>query len=347
MNLHILQNYSSPYIKKYVDFLEDNFSLHEHVCVCVEKEKPIDHRVIHVGNALGVLFILVPLLFKAKKIFLHGLWDKYVILTLFLFPVFLKKSYWLIWGGDLYSLFKKKRRLRSIFLDWAKKQVIKRLKGVVTHLKGDYELVRDHFGFCGQYLYTILYIRNVTVPEKSDGNIDKDFVQIGNSPDPTNNHEHLFELIAKTVPLNQEKYKKFVPLAYGNYAERIIKLKTQANHLFGAEHCYILEDLRHLPDYIKLLSRVDVALFDHDRQQAVGNIILLLSLGATIYLRSDITTWSFLHEHGLIVRDIATLKASKPLLRLQPQEVSQNRENIEKYFTEERAVMLWRKIFNG
>ena len=40
-----------------------------------------------------------------------------------------------------------------------------------------------------------------------------------------------------------------------------------------------------LSDYLKILGKIDIAIFNHERQQAVGNITSLLGLGKKVYIK--------------------------------------------------------------
>ncbi len=67
------------------------------------------------------------------------------------------------------------------------------------------------------------------------------------------------------------------------YKQEIINI---GDKLFSNQFYPIIE-LMEYNDYLSFLNSVDIAIFNHNRQQAVGNIILLLSMGKTIYLSEE------------------------------------------------------------
>ena len=60
----------------------------------------------------------------------------------------------------------------------------------------------------------------------------------------------------------------------------------------------------HFKDYIDLLSSIDIAVFSHDRQQAMGNIITLLSLGKKVYLKPKISSTQMFQDYNITVFDV-------------------------------------------
>ena len=45
-------------------------------------------------------------------------------------------------------------------------------------------------------------------------------------------------------------------------------------------------------------------MFNHNRQQAMGNTITLLGLGKKVYMRRGVAQWSFFESHKIKVFDI-------------------------------------------
>jgi len=108
---------------------------------------------------------------------------------------------------------------------------------------------------------------------------------------------------------------------------------------------------RNLPleEYQKFLDSVDVAIFNHDRQQALGNILALLHLGKKVFIKNDITTWDFLNKKGLTLYntyDIDKLSFEE-FVFMDESLKEKNKKIIEKEFSEEKCVELWKNIFNS
>lgn len=128
-------------------------------------------------------------------------------------------------------------------------------------------------------------------------------ILIGNSANPTNNHLDVFAKLAK---LNLEGRKIYVPLSYsGNeaYKKRIIK---EGQKLFG-DNFFPLIDFMSLEKYNEILLSCGTLIFNHVRQQGVGNIIIMGYLGASIYLNKKSPVYKYYKETGMVINEIKEL----------------------------------------
>jgi len=92
--------------------------------------------------------------------------------------------------------------------------------------------------------------------------------------------------------------------------------------------------------YIELLGQIDIAVFAHKRQQAMGNTITLLGLGKKVYMRSDVTPWKLFLELGVKIFDVENINFSQ----ISPHEVELNNKIISKYFSTFRLTKQWSQI---
>jgi hypothetical protein len=292
---------------------------------------------------------LVKFLFhnKNNKIILHSLFVDFKILLAF--SMFMPKNVcWLIWGGDLYDYKYRDRTLISNISELLKKIVIRKLSSILTFISGDYDLARRWYRAKCKNNYVIAYPRNINADlnKYHNSKVDQNLIQVGNSPDPRNNHEEVFRILRNKLSQNEHNYKIFCPLAYGSYPERIENLIDLGQSFFGKNSFIPLIKMLPIDDYISLLTKVRVAIFNHDRQQAIGNLILLLGLGKTVYIRKDIVTWAFCKDHGLIVRNIADLQEGKSFDFLSIDEIKQNKKAVLSNFNEQKAIKTWQKVFD-
>ena len=127
---------------------------------------------------------------------------------------------------------------------------------------------------------------------------------LGNSANPTNNHLDALNCL--------EEYSEafvhcFLPMSYGGdsgYIERVaenIPLKL-------AEKTTIIRDFLPKDTYHKLLRECDVLVMNHVRQQALGNILVGLSCGKTIYLNPKGVLWKYFSSKGYTIRNIESIK---------------------------------------
>ncbi len=207
----------------------------------------------------------------------------------------------------------------------------------ITYIKDDYELVKKWYGAKGKYHECLMYPSNLykeyNVVYKKRSTIN---IQIGNSATSTNNHMRIFEKLQK---YKDENINIFAPLSYGEkeYAEMVIR---KGKELFGDKFIPLTEFMP-FERYLEFLSEIDIAIFAHNRQQGMGNIITLTGMGKRVYMRSDITPWQLFRDIGVKVYDIEDLD----LTPIDEETKRGNQEIVKNYFSEENLKEQWRVIF--
>lgn len=131
-------------------------------------------------------------------------------------------------------------------------------------------------------------------------------------------------------------------MEYEDYKDKVV---NEGKRIFDDKFNPLL-DFMDLQEYLEILNKIDIAIFNHKRQQAVGNITSLLGFGKKVYIRSDITTWEFCKVHELKVFD-ATENFIDLLAPLASNDSAKNIENVKKYFSKEKLVSDWEKIFRN
>lgn len=343
-NLHIWKN--EKFTDPYIQFINKYFNQNEHLFMIIgglETKFGPNKNVIQVSRRFEDFFRLLFAMNLSNKIYLHSLFfPKILILLLFLQPWLLKKCYWVVWGGDLYDYLKPRNNFKSISFEFMRAFIIRRFCGLITHIKGDYELAKKWYHVRGKYHYSFMYPSNLykdfPVSYKSK-NEDISYIQVGNSADPSNNHIEIFE---KLHSLNLKNIRIICPLSYGNkeYAESIV---IRGKELFGNNFEPLLNFLP-IDKYLEILSNIDIAIFNHNRQQAVGNITTLLGLGKKVYIRDDITTWLFCKEHGLKVYSINN-EFHTLLSPINKKTKNKNVEKVKEHFSITKLTDDWKKIF--
>lgn len=267
-------------------------------------------------------------MYKADKIILHGLFDIYLVVILFFNPWLLKKCYWVIWGGDLYYYKLAKNNLKKTIKEIFRKFVIKRTGFLITYIPGDVELARKWYGAKGKYCECIMYLsnvfHNVYQEQKKDCCIH---IQIGNSADPSNNHAEIINLLEE---IKEENIKIYAPLSYGDkeYANKII---NEGKEKFGDKFIPLV-DFIEFEDYLAYMNKIDIAIFNHNRQQAMGNIINFIGKGKKVYIKKGTSHCKFLKECGLKTFDFE--KNSFNLSLLSKRDIENNKTRIKTYFSE-------------
>jgi len=348
--VHIINN--DKFIKPFIDFVVINFDSSEHLFIFMygsnEKNIPIPEasNIININNIytgkkniLKLSRHITPYIEHADKVILHGIFSFDLINYLFLNKKYLQKCYWVIWGGDLYSHVIFKKTLRTTFYRYRKKAVIKNIGGLVTYIKGDYELAQDWYGANGKYHECFMYPSNLYKEYKINKKQNKTTnILVGNSATLTNNH---FDAFSKLEKYKDQDVKVIVPLSYGNevYTKKVI---NKGRKIFGDKFVPLIEFMQ-FDQYLDLLSDIDIAIFNHNRQQAMGNIITLLGLGKKVYMRSDITPWEMLKDIGIDVFDIADFS----IIPLENDVKKQNKNIIKEFFSEENYLKQLNTLFES
>ncbi|WNK20102.1 TDP-N-acetylfucosamine:lipid II N-acetylfucosaminyltransferase [Halomonas piscis] len=275
---------------------------------------------------------------RAEKVMLHGLSKKKIEQLLFFMPWVLKKCYWVIWGSDLY-LYKTARHKKG----WKKREffrrpVIKKMGHLVTYVEGDVALARRWYGAEGVYHECLVYPSNLYkehgLGDRPGGTIN---IQVGNSSDPANHHAEAFQ---KVAPYKDENIHLYVPLSYGSDAHAA-RVEREGERVFG-DKITAMRSFMPPADYYRWLESVDIALFNHDRQQAMGNIITLLGMGKTVYLREGVAHKALFDRLGILCLDIDAFS-----LRLIGEEEKQkNASRVKAFFSRERLIRQLTDIFS-
>lgn len=128
-------------------------------------------------------------------------------------------------------------------------------------------------------------------------------ILLGNSATPTNNHFEAIDAIAKSYVLSS---KVFIPLSYGDshYANEVIKYSKEA--LDGLEVVPLIDFLP-LYEYVGVLKSCGVVIMNHIRQQAVGNIVAALWMGAKVFFNPQSLVYIYFKELNLLVYSLDDL----------------------------------------
>ncbi len=285
---------------------------------------------------------LVIQLHSARKVILHGLFEPGVVVLLALMPWLLPKCYWVVWGGDLYQYKTSGNSLRSRIKELFRRFVIRRVGHLVTYIEGDVDLARKWYGAKGIHHECIMYLSNVvdprmTITEAADAGRNGFNILLGNSADPTNNHR---EALERLLPYKDQDIRIYAPLSYGDqkHAKEVI---AQGHEWFG-DKFVPMTDFMPFEQYLEFLKSLDIAIFNHQRQQAMGNTITLLGMGKTVFMRSDVSHWRFLNSLGIKLRDVADLT-------LEPVEANEAKENariVQSYFSRTNLVSQLRGVLS-
>jgi len=271
---------------------------------------------------------------------------------------------WMIWGGDAYKLFDIKlhdeeteivnRKSQEPF--WLFKglkntalgdklfgksstnhdrlifDAIRKIRYCTTILPCEYDLFKANLPLSAIYIPFSYGLKEFNQKGRQHADTNERInILVGNSGYPSNNHMTALRLLSR---LELGKRKVIVPLSYGpnRYIEEVIKGGKQILlHAFAP-----ITEFLSFDEYYKLVSGCSVCIMNHYRQQGMGNIIILLWLGARLYMRSENIAFQYLIENGAIVFPIDGDEIS--LDPLTEDQKEQNRSVMERLYNHDLII---------
>ena len=341
----------------YIHFVNEKFMDSKHLFLVYGKQNDTvctldEKNVIEHKNIVSILREKTYLK-NSRKIIFHGVFSFEIYIWLFLTPSFLKKTYFVFWGGDLYCYNTKRKGLKVKILSIIRKSIVNNVAGIVNLIPEDFELVKKLYkpkgkNFLGVYSSSddnkILEccLKKKMEKEKKDYVVN---IQIGNSATPTNRHLEVFELLKCYA---NENIKLYVPLSYGDeeYKKQVIQY---GKDLFGDKFVPLTEFME-FEKYSEFLANIDIGIFNNNRQQAMGNICYLAYLGCKIYLAGDMPMWSYYKDYVKCkffkIESISNCKY-EDFIEIKEEIQLDNRNSIEWLLSEKRAIELWKDIFKN
>lgn len=213
-------------------------------------------------------------------------------------------------GGKLKNLLVS---LKTVFLNRIiKNYVIEKISIFSPVIPSEYFLLKNsknwrNFPVLGQWNYGTL--EDNLIKGFENQSVTGDSILVGNSASPTSNHLETFAFLRE----NSEVRRMIIaPLSYGDqrYAQQIIKFGDES---FGDSFVPLVEFMP-IEDYVKTIKQCGFVIMNHVRQQAVGNIIIMLYLGARVFLREENPTYRFFVDLGIKLTTVQELEKFPKLL---------------------------------
>ncbi len=278
---------------------------------------------------------------KADRIVMHGIPALHYFLF---FPFALNKLVWVIYGGtDLYLYSGRTLNKKTIWLNRIRKYVLRGVKIHLTHIEGDSKLANKFYGSNAKFLYHPVYLSNVVdnIFAEQYGETKKTSklnILIGHSTDPSNHHQEIFEWLR-----DKEDVQIFCPLSYGPYEDYKLKVKQIGFEMFG-DRFIPIENFMSLDQYKAFLNTIDIAIFNHKRQEAMGVTLSLLSLGKEVYVNNSTTSFKSFMDRGFQVFDNALV--ANEFDKLGTRDVGKNADLLNHYYSREVWEKQWRTLYN-
>lgn len=353
MILHMFPK--SKFAEGFINFINQNFDSEEHLFVLYTNgDFKVPLEIYESPNVVDYNEKSIVWLYKnirsADKFFLHNLSvNIYELFLFFLFPALLKKSIWLIWGGDLYCYRSPRKGIIDHVVEIARKRVIRNIAVIASLTEGDYRLAAQWYGVNTKHIRLDYFNESITKILNEIVNVEnkKDMstinIMVGNSATITNNHMEVLEKIEKFA---EHDIRVYVPLSYGNmeYGWQVEKVgKRLLGDKFVPLKTYMSQE-----EYYSLLNCMDIAIFNNDRQQAIGNIMALAFLGKKIYLKEDTSMWNeWVTQGRFVFHTIDELEVQfDEFKRLEVKEKEQNQKAAKDYYDLQQRIDEWRRAFD-
>lgn len=257
--------------------------------------------------------------------------------------VFGHKFFWNIWGFDLYNEYRNRKKRKLFHLGMT--VFVREIKSV-GYIKGDYDYLLAHFKTNAKFfLASYAYNFDKKYIKYSKNKSDKINILIGNSCNLECQYE---EALAKIKKIEDKRDKKiYCLLSYpknnNEYRNEIIKYGTK---LFKEDFIPVVEYVGY-NEYMNFLSDIDVAIFNHNRQQALGNIALLLFLGKKVFINPMNACFQYFSEIGATVYSTKDLHSEECFDCINVEQAKRNTEVISDFFSDKSFYTMWDNIFRN
>lgn len=281
------------------------------------------------------------------------------------------KIYWIIWGLDLYNkllapagfeMFTSDNVYSGLFdksfgafnrIGAAKeaKSTVKFIEKSVDYIvtdttESDYsQLVKYYPQLAAKpwkdfFYYPIDTILGELYYRPLPDNSCKETVMVGNSASRTNNHKYLLALLSQ---FDLRGKKVVVPLSYSGrkrYVNEVIAYGKKE-----VEGFVPLMKFMPLDEYNRLQSSTAVALFGNLRQEAIGNIMIALYMGAKVFLFESNPVYEWAATHNLKVYPMSALSQVELDTLLSVEDAEHNRSVLRELYSKRRMMQLIKELF--
>ena len=352
------------FLTSYIKFIKANFDTSEHYFVILgtpSKRTPlpaefedIEHMLLPYGamNLPNNFFSikLTKILSSARNIILHSYSvSAHVEAIFFLRPSMLKKSVWIIWGGDAHDSMVPITPINKLLLIVKKKQI--KLVPYVAGCEPDFKLIQQNYNISPRTIILNNFYTNDIHESKTDifPNDDKAVkIIIGSDALPSNRHREIIDLCSK---YKKENVQFYMPLPRNktnlDISEYIDSVESYAKSVLG-DKITIFSEVIEKETYHNLLRNMDIGIYNSNIQQGVGTITTMLSSGAKIYLDSTMPLWEIFSDLGFSLHPTADIEyeSFSEFVRNEIQEMSKNKDTALTQFGNDMRVEQWNKIFN-
>lgn len=344
--LHLFR--AEKFTNGYINFVNENFTKDDHefwiygnrtnvytqVKLCAHKNAKHVKNIVDKLNDGEIQ--------QFDKIIYHGVFDQSIIDFLVKNRKLLDKLYLYFWGGDKFYV-------KDKWGNAKKKYVVRNAHGIINIIPEEHRYMMNYYHckgnyFCAQYASDNI-INNLQRHREGKANREVVSILLGNSSAATNHH---IPILHKLAIFKNEKIMIYVPLSYGNGKEYILKVIEEGKRIFG-EKFVAVNKFMDEDEYYDFLNDMDIGIFDMNRQQALGNIMAMLTFGKKVYLRNhSVLSHYFSVENRCIVyktEDIERLTFAD-FVYFEDTNAEKNKEIMKQIYCKEPHIREWEMIFS-
>lgn len=362
--LHILQD--QKIINRTISFFEEVFPKENKYIVLLDENK--QDGVYVKNNPLSAIYCIhyndkafweiIGELGLYETIIVHYLFNDAIK---FINSISHPNIYWIEWGGDLYNcllarkgfkLYRDKKLvyklchpnipyfLSNLIYKYKNEKLFKQIDNAIKKIRyilpdstpDEYPLLLKYYPeytFLKHkdfFYYPIQEILGDLINEQAKGNS----IVIGNSCSFTNNHPYVFDLLKDIC----HERDIIVPLSYSGNTRYKEFLINKGRKYWGDLFIPIL-DYMPLKEYNKLLLKANTFIFGNLRQEAVGNMVIAMFIGARIFIDSYNPMYEYYKSLGLHINKLEEITEylHKPLTEVQ---IADNRNILSHMYSNER-----------
>ncbi len=338
-NLHIFA-FNNIYCTFFQKFIEDNFDSAAHEFFYLQPKEKLSFF-----QKWSRWKSIKPSLHSTDKIFIHFLPTSSDLFFYFLNSYYLSKSYWSLWGRDVFYKDVKKSGLNKWVIETLRKSLIPKIGTIIGH-PSDLQFLEQNYQVSSDFAFVFYPLPGLTFKEKVTFEQSKKTINIllGNSADPSNRHLITLDLLEK---YKEEDLKIYCPISYGGPADYVKEVADYGKKLFGDKFIPLM-DFMPIEEYKALLNKIDITVMNQERQQGLGNIRTLLFQGKKIYMaRKNTPLEQYQKELKFNLFDVKDID-NEPFESFKSMPTSLKEDNsslAKKHFGNKGIVEMWKPLF--